>query len=442
MVGANSSALADVDTKYVSYTFPIQGCDQRTFCFIWLTNRRGGLETLLVRKAGWLREHGYKIVLVTVSGPMDKIYGKAFDLVINLSDFENDFGVQTVDEFSRLIRSLVGKLAGYAPLHLEVFDHRSLFIASELTRTLENSTCGLYLVANRILGEMPDDVVLELSESSLIYGMCESCFAEHEKKFGLKFARQPLLPLPAAVAVATRESEPPADVLQILTVTRLDEMKEYVEGLIRDLPELVKRQPGIKLVIVGDGPHRKRLETLARELGTTAHVSFEGARMPDEVIGYYQKAHVFVGMGTTILEAAAQKIPVVVAFTYEPRAIGPGFFGSYSGYEVGEYAERLPKFSCMGKVEELLQSPALRSQMGELARKTLEERFSIDVVMPAFVAMRVGLGRGVKNIPPPPFSKNTTESRRYLKRAIGFNGRAMAIGRVIRKGLLKIGLNT
>lgn len=426
----------------MSYTFPVEGSGHRTFGFIWLTNRQGGLETLLARKAGWLKQHGFKAVLITVSGPMDKIYAKAFDLVVNLSDFENDFGVQTVDEFSLLIRSLIGKLAGYAPLHLEVFDHRSLFIASELTRTLDNSTCGLYLVANRILGGMPEEVVKGLSGSSLIYGMCESCFAEHEKQFGLRFVHQPFLPLPAAVTDATRESEPTGDSLQILTVTRLDEMKEYVEGLIRDLPGLAKRQPKIKLVIVGDGPHRKRLEMLARELGVAAYVSFEGARMPAEVIGYYHKAHVFVGMGTTILEAAAQKIPVVVAFTYEPRAIGPGFFGSYDGFEVGEYAERLPKFSCMEKIEELLQSKTLRREMGELARKTLEERFSIDVVMPAFVAMRANLGWGVKNIPPPPFSNSSTESRRFLKRVVGFNGQAMKFGRAVRKGLSKIGFNT
>lgn len=53
----------------------------------------------------------------------------------------------------------------------------------------------------------------------------------------------------------------------------------YIKGcdlLIRALPLLAERIPGLEALIVGDGPERETLESLARDLGVEQYVSFCG----------------------------------------------------------------------------------------------------------------------------------------------------------------------
>lgn len=72
------------------------------------------------------------------------------------------------------------------------------------------------------------------------------------------------------------------------------------------------------LVIVGDGPLRAGLEELVDELGLTERVHFSGFLQPDEVLGWYAVASVFVlpsseTWGVVVIEALAAGVPVVVS---------------------------------------------------------------------------------------------------------------------------------
>lgn len=73
----------------------------------------------------------------------------------------------------------------------------------------------------------------------------------------------------------------------------------------------------LKLVIVGDGPHRKALESYAENSKMAKNIRFAGMVSPKEIASYYQLGDVFVSastsetQGLTYVEALANGLPAI-----------------------------------------------------------------------------------------------------------------------------------
>lgn len=96
----------------------------------------------------------------------------------------------------------------------------------------------------------------------------------------------------------------------ILFVGRLQARKR-VDYLLRACAEL---DPKPRLVIIGDGPERKPLESLAKDIYPSAE--FVGAKHGAELKAYFMEADLFVLPGTgglAIQEAMSYGLPVIVA---------------------------------------------------------------------------------------------------------------------------------
>lgn len=98
--------------------------------------------------------------------------------------------------------------------------------------------------------------------------------------------------------------------LSIISVGRLIERKGYFYLL-----EALAGLPGVELVLVGDGPLRKKLENMANARGVQTR--FLGAVPHSEVVACLRAADVFVlpslheGMSNAVLEAMACGLPVI-----------------------------------------------------------------------------------------------------------------------------------
>lgn len=108
----------------------------------------------------------------------------------------------------------------------------------------------------------------------------------------------------------------PEDALVLLNLGRLGTEKNLTE--IIELFAVARSQNSkLKLLIVGDGPARKDLETTAERLGVAENVIFTGMVPPEEVHAYYQLGDVFVSastsetQGLTYVEAAANGLPLL-----------------------------------------------------------------------------------------------------------------------------------
>jgi glycosyltransferase involved in cell wall biosynthesis len=103
----------------------------------------------------------------------------------------------------------------------------------------------------------------------------------------------------------------------VLAVARLTTWKG-IDTLIAALPALRERRPGATLVVVGDGPDRARLESIAERAGEGA-VSFAGEVPRASVALHLRAASVlalcsgYEGLSHVLLEAMAAGVPVVAS---------------------------------------------------------------------------------------------------------------------------------
>jgi glycosyltransferase involved in cell wall biosynthesis len=102
----------------------------------------------------------------------------------------------------------------------------------------------------------------------------------------------------------------------ILCVSACKEQKA-IDVLLHAFKQVQLIDPSIRLVVVGGGPLREPLETLARSLGIQDRIEFVGQRIRSEVATLMRGCELFVlpsrfeTFGIVILEAMACKKPVV-----------------------------------------------------------------------------------------------------------------------------------
>ncbi len=105
----------------------------------------------------------------------------------------------------------------------------------------------------------------------------------------------------------------------LMTLARLPSAERYkgVDEVLEAMPELLKLQPALSYLIVGDGNDRQRLQEKASALGLERCVVFTGFINEAEKADHFRLADVFVmpgrgeGFGFVFLEALACGVPAV-----------------------------------------------------------------------------------------------------------------------------------
>ena len=105
---------------------------------------------------------------------------------------------------------------------------------------------------------------------------------------------------------------PIAQAFKAVTVARLTSWKR-IDGII----EAIAQTENVGLIVVGDGPERKRLDQIVQALKITDRVYFAGKRSKEEALALMAAADVFVlnstyeGLPHVVLEAMSLGLPVV-----------------------------------------------------------------------------------------------------------------------------------
>jgi N-acetyl-alpha-D-glucosaminyl L-malate synthase BshA len=169
----------------------------------------------------------------------------------------------------------------------------------------------------------------------------------------------------------------------ILTVGRISEEKG-IEHMIKAVPFILKEIPEVKLVIIGDGPEKNRLEELVKNLNLTENIIFIGWILNNDLNKFYKSADIFVlpslreGMGVVLLEAMACGTPVIGS------DIG-GIKDMIKDGENGFLAVPGNPEDIAQKIIRLLSNEDLRQKFSDNGLKKVQEKFSWDVVNEKFV---------------------------------------------------------
>jgi len=159
----------------------------------------------------------------------------------------------------------------------------------------------------------------------------------------------------------------------LLCVSRLVGWK-HLERSIEALSGVLEEYHETVLVIVGDGPERKKLVTLAEELGIGERVNFMGAVPHSEIPRYLAAADIFLSLydwsnvGNPLLESMMAGKCIV---TLNNGDTGRFVINNENGVLL-EY-EDLPKLS--GTITDLLAHETHRKRLGQNARKFADEHF-------------------------------------------------------------------
>jgi teichuronic acid biosynthesis glycosyltransferase TuaC len=166
---------------------------------------------------------------------------------------------------------------------------------------------------------------------------------------------------------ATGASEEPL----IVTVGHLVARKRHVVVL-----EALAELPGVRYLVIGDGPEREPLERLARALGVAGRVEFAGQLAPAAAARRMREAWCFVmpsteeAFGVAYIEAMAASIPAV-GCAGEP---GPEEIAAVGG-GIELVAPHSPP-ALAACLRELLEDADRRRTLGAAARATVEREFT------------------------------------------------------------------
>ncbi len=161
----------------------------------------------------------------------------------------------------------------------------------------------------------------------------------------------------------------------ILCVGNLIPIKGH-ELLLRAFAAIQNQFPRLSLEIIGDGPERPGLQKLADDLGIAAKVNFRGRQGRRQVADAMRRATVFAlpsryeGLGCVYLEAMSAGKPVIACRGQGiEEVVEQGVNGCLIG--AGDLQELTHTLT------QLLQQPEMRRKMGQAARRTILQGYSL-----------------------------------------------------------------
>ena len=150
-----------------------------------------------------------------------------------------------------------------------------------------------------------------------------------------------------------------------------------IEILIEAFKKVLQKIPNARLVIVGDGPLRSKLEDKAKEAKISNQIIFKGYVSENEKIKLIQQSDVLLnpsfieGFGLTVLEGFACEKPVIVSDV-------PPLPDLISDAEDGFIVKAFDSSEWAKKIIEVMSNPAQSVIMGKNGRTKLDAEFSLN----------------------------------------------------------------
>jgi len=201
--------------------------------------------------------------------------------------------------------------------------------------------------ARRYLNVWGSDILVSPKKSLLMraiarYSLKKADLVTGDSEYLLKEARR-LMPGIKTALVGFGVEDPACDGKKerLIYSNRLHKPLYNIDTIIRSFAKFLRKEPGWRLVVAGDGPQKAELENLCRELGVAESVEFVGFVDPQTNRRYYCKASIYVSVpqsdsvSMSLVEAILADCKVVVSDIPANREIvdeGAGVFIEPGGF--------------------------------------------------------------------------------------------------------------
>jgi glycosyltransferase involved in cell wall biosynthesis len=170
------------------------------------------------------------------------------------------------------------------------------------------------------------------------------------------------------------------NIKHLLTVARFEfPFKGYVIGLLKVFAKLSEENDNVVLDIVGYGEGEELVKKTIKDYKLESKVNCVGKTSYEELQKYYQDAYIYVGMGTTLLDAANNSLPgiIVASYQYETEIRGEWYKNCLIVGEISKGNQR--KDMLYDLIKEILSyTPEQYREVCIKTHKAFEQNYSID----------------------------------------------------------------
>ena len=312
--------------------------------FLWYTLEPGGIQTLFIRLAKQLSDADYKVTIAAPTGPLDKLIEKNIDRIYEFS-VENIIANQGFSQEKIVIfcGNQWGSLHALDFCRKNQNAHILLGVFHPFAFASKHYSFH-YALFNRL-------IFCALADENIFF-MSDAVKKWHELTWRKNLDDIKVWRLSVNnnnnAAWKPRKSED----FKILTIGRLVPDKQHILNAPDIIQHLVEKGVDASWTIYGDGPLRSQLVSRIDVMGLTARVIVAGNLDYSKFYEEVCKHDVFVGMGTSLLEAATIGIPSLLAVIGH-RDVCAGWYGEIEGDFLGEHADWLQYYPYKQVISEL-----------------------------------------------------------------------------------------
>lgn len=175
----------------------------------------------------------------------------------------------------------------------------------------------------------------------------------------------------------------PDDAFVVLSIGRLAPQKR-VRDLIWAAETLWQIRPQVHLVVIGDGPERRRLEDFVEEVHGRPHIHFLGHR--EDATEWLAAGDVFwlgssfEGMSNSLMEAMEAGLPVVATDIPPNREL--------IAHDVHGFLARVgDPVGFMQFTRRIIDEPDLRQRLGSAAQEQMRQHYGVTQMVDRYVAL-------------------------------------------------------
>ncbi len=359
----------------------------------------GGTATLAIRMTEWLRTRNYKVSYLyqkTTNGALEKELMNAGAIMVKNRDCIN--GVKQIIRTERENEIICFSFVVELYIIVEVLKKRfKLSICNYMYvvnlwsfQRLESDRKNVkYFIGKLLKKFLFKKLCLEMNHYKNLIFMDKDSLYETEKYFELSLENPQIMYLPIKIDQRKQIKHiRNKDTFIVTTIARIEfPFKGYVLGLIDLCTELSEKYK-IELNIIGDGSDFYKLQTYVKKKKIKDKIHLFGNQPYNRLSDYLQESDLFVGMGTTVIDAALKAIPVIPVrchsmeclgnqYFHESTLLAPQFHNDESSYCMKNLIEKA--ISC--SEEEYLD-------MGQKSRRVVEEKYDINIFMKQLLSLR------------------------------------------------------
>ena len=214
----------------------------------------------------------------------------------------------------------------------------------------------------------------------------EANIINYSKFFGRDFSSSILAPIGIDIPKSTAKFKENSVLARLVSVGNLVNFKTYNRHIIGVVAELADKHPLLHYEIYGVGAEEQSLREVAQRLHVQDRVKFKGQIPYSEFANTVSHATVFIGSGTSLLEAAALGVPALVGIESMQEAETYGFLSDIKGLSYNEIMPEILRLPMLGVIDRLLSDEAVAEKVSVACKKKANE-FSVEATVDGFVIL-------------------------------------------------------